>query len=95
MSRNGARMIQEYVLHLSNGDDVTVEDEYYGENEYFLPERIAKAKDNETFWFGDYEKGFMVVPKRSIVYITMGGSRAVSDGMDVMAGEMTRAAVNM
>ena len=95
MSRNGTRTIQEYVLHLSNGDDVTVEDEYYGENEYFLPERIAKAKDNETFWFGDYEKGFMVVPKRSIVYITMGGSRVASDGVDVMAGEMTRAAVNM
>ena len=62
---------------------------------YLLPERIAKAKDHETFWFGDYEKGFMVVPKRSIVYITMGGYRVASDGVDVMAGEMTRVAVNM
>ena len=69
------KKVQQYILHLSNGDNVTVEDEYYGENEYFLPEKIAKAKDYETFWFGDYINGFSLIPKRSIVYITMGSCR--------------------
>ncbi len=77
MSGYETKTVQEYVLHLSNGDDITVEDEYYEENEYFLPEKIAKAKDHETFWFGDYVKGFIVVPRRSIVYITMGARREV------------------
>lgn len=69
--------IQEYVLHLSNGDNITVEDDTYGANRYYLPESIAKAKDQDSLWFGDAEKGFTIVPKRSIVYITMGDSRTV------------------
>lgn len=65
------KFVQEYVLHLINGEKIIASEDYDSDNTT-IPEMILKADDNKIFMIGDPIIGYAYVPKKSVVYITQG-----------------------
>ena len=77
--------IQEYILHLTNGDNIVVSEDYYDAENPTFPEKVAAANDNDLFCIGDRITGFSWIPKKSIVYISTGQVRKFEDGDPVFS----------
>ena len=71
--------VQEYLIHIVNGDVIPVTEACNREEGETLLERFEKAKPYTLFCAGDAISGYAVVPARSIAYITVGDLRE-SDG---------------
>lgn len=65
--------IQNYDIHLINGDILHVGEDYELTGEKTLVAQFRMASEDEIFQIGDEVMGFAYLPKRSIAYITTSG----------------------
>jgi len=64
--------LQEYIIHLINGDTISIWENMDIPFEESIICDFADDKSAEFFEFGDEEAGFFYVPKKNIVYISTG-----------------------
>lgn len=60
---------QEYIVHLKNGEEISVAEKYFVPFEKGFIADFEKSPEDKLFVFGDKTLGFHYVPKRSILYI--------------------------
>ena len=71
--------VQDFEIHLIDGSVLPVSEPFEIEDDDSLIARFTDADQDEVFCVGDGIGGFALVPVRSIVYITTGDVRHVSD----------------
>ena len=76
MTEKGTK-IQTYWLHLINGSDVSVCEEYELSNSESIVSRFEKAAPSEMFVVGDALSGYCYIPRSSIIYISTGDVRVI------------------
>ncbi len=64
--------IQEYLIHMANGDTIVAVEPYDLKGPETLIDRYERAKPDDLFCVGDALIGFAYFPARSIVYINTG-----------------------
>ena len=74
--------VQDFEIHLIDGCVLPVSEPFEIEDDDSLIARFTDADQDEVFCVGDCIGGFALVPVRSIVYITTGEVRHVSDWGD-------------
>ena len=71
--------IQEYLVHLSNGDVVIVSEPYDLRGPQSLISQYETAKPDSMFCVGDGMTGFSYFPMRNITYISTGAVRKITE----------------
>ena len=69
--------IQNYDIHLINGEVLHVGEDYELSGDHTLVAKFRKASDDAIFQIGDEFSGYVYVPKRSIVFISTGDVRRI------------------
>ena len=64
--------IQEYYVHLVNGDHIHIGEDYYLPREKSVVGKFMTAKPDDTLIIGDEIMGFFYVPKCNILFIASG-----------------------
>ena len=64
--------IQEYFIHLVNGDHIRIGEEYDLPQEKSIVGRFMTANQEDTLVIGDEIMGFFYVPKCNILFIASG-----------------------
>ncbi len=64
--------IQEYFIHLVNGDHIRIGEEYDISQEKSIVGRFMNANPEDTLVIGDEIMGFFYVPKCNILFIASG-----------------------
>lgn len=72
-------LIQEYLIHLTNGNVLVASEPYALKGPQSLISRFENAKPESMFCVGDALTGFSYFPARSIVYINTGDVREIDD----------------
>lgn len=64
--------IQEYSIHLVNGEHFNVKEDYYLPRERSVVGKFMTSKADDTLVIGDETSGYFYIPKCNIMYITAG-----------------------
>lgn len=64
--------IQEYFIHLDNGDHIRIGEEYDLPQEKSIVGRFMTANQEDTLVIGDEIMGFFYVPKCNILFVASG-----------------------
>ncbi len=72
--------IQEYLIHMTNGDTIVVAEPYELKGPDTLIAKYKKAQPETMFCVGDAYTGFSYFPVRNIVYISTGRVRKLDKG---------------
>ncbi len=88
MGADGTRLVEEYVLHLTDGEEVTVLWEARGLS---LPELLCVTGDCGMIRLEDGGAGCVFIPKRSVAYITFCGFRVDPEGQSRFIADIARA----
>ena len=80
--------IQEYLIHLSNGDVLVATEPLDLKGPQCLLSRYEKAEPDYMFCIGDAMTGFAYFPTRSITYISSGAVREIDEESYKLAERM-------
>ena len=71
--------VQEFLFHLSDGTVIPAMEPMDLEGPQSILDRFGKGDPKEIFCIGDSISGYVMVPTRSIVYISTGDVKEVED----------------
>ena len=74
-------VIQEYILHLINGEKVVATEDFDYEGEDTIVNQFAASIKDPTkcVRVGDFISGFEYVPWKNVVYVSTGDVREIQD----------------
>ena len=75
-------LVQEYMLHLQNGEVILSLEELEKDRAKKLIEEFEAALPDTILQVGDIISGYFFIPARSILYISTGNVRVIKDSAE-------------